>query len=422
MPFSRSSTSHTQPFTPIWANEKWKNLVHGNDLLQCLDMNGARRLGDWISGARAAKKDRRDSSTAAAIESFIGQGGSTSRRHAIQSIPGGSRFNGAVTPKSTSAAATSPGATTASGTGVGTGGPSAGQHAAPEGFWEPEMPPYEDRSTKSDPASLSDDATGIGAVDDQHPGPNTITIKLIHPGRVTLEMTKSTMPIYHIPKAGAKTRVTTHTFAIITTVPRSALITDTVGNNGVGYADQAAAGMMDIPQVVEPVETETETEQEREEAMNLVPRKTILPNPSSPIRAISKSLPKAASLETPTEEPMAQADSAFQPGRPLIFNRDGTVSRQQSAFPAGATEGGRSLDVSVLLETTNWANTSLGPRDQWPQSLKSAGKSCPLPFHETPLFRTCTLTVLSVAGHAVPASMLSLVGQGPDPHLQCAIQ
>lgn len=363
LPFTRSSTSHTRPFTPIWANDKWKNLAHGNDLLQCLDMNGARRFGDWISGARAAKRDRRGSSAAAAVETFIEQGGSTSRKRALQSLfAHGTGRDSATTPMPISPTA-------------GTG-PSVPSHPqAPEGFWEPEMPPYEDRSTKSDPLSSSDDATGISAVDEDHPGPHTITIELINPGKVTLEMSKSSLPIYHIPKAGEKTKVTTHTFAIITTTPRSALVMDTAVSSSI---DQR----MDIPEVVEPIES---LEEQAEALEEQAPRKTILPNPSSPVRAISKALPSSVSLApkpiddlTPSDEMMSGSNPTFQPGRPLIFNRDGTVSRQQSAFPPGMMDpSGKSLDVAELLRTTDWSKTSLGPMDQWPQSLKSSGRSSP---------------------------------------------
>lgn len=325
-------------------------------------MNGARRFGDWISGARAAKKDKRrgpSATTNAAIETFIGQGGSTSKKRAIQSISGASGYGDsrdrAIAPTAANASVPMP----------------AESSQAPEGFWETELPPYEDKSIHSDPMSSSDDATGIGSVDDDHPGPQTMTIKLVRPGRVTLEMTKSTMPIYHIPKSGAKTKVTTHTFAIITTIPRSALITDTT-------LAPASGQPPDIPQIYEPIETD----QFQADALEQVPRKTILPNPSSPMRKINRDLPRAASLSdlipqdndlTPQDVTMATAPP-FQSRRPLIFNRDGTVSRQQSSFPAGATDGGLSLDVHELLQTTDWSKTALGPRDQWPQSLKSAGQ------------------------------------------------
>jgi hypothetical protein len=235
---------------------------------------------------------------------------------------------------------------------------------APDGFWEPEMPPYEDRSTKSDLASSSDDATGIGAVEDDHPGPNTMTVQLKRPGKVTLEMTKSMMPIYSQSKDGSMTKVITHTFAIITTTPRSALIMDTTPR---------AAGV-EIPSI------EMSEPEGVDKAIPIAPRKTVLPNPSSPVRAISKALPTATSLDiggsnddTPTDE-RTQPIGLSAPGRTLIFNKDGTVSRQQSAFPAGAMDNGKSLDVHDLLKTTDWTKTSLGPMEDWPQSLKSTGE------------------------------------------------
>lgn len=336
--FSRSSTSHTEPFTPVWANEKWKNLLHGTDLLQCLDMTGARRFGDWISGARAAKKDKGESSTSAAVETFIGQGGSTSRKRAIQAMADKTRAS--------------------QGQGGHSGSTPPEYPDAPEGFWETEMPPYEDRSTKSDLLSSSDDATGIGAVDEDHPGPHTMTVQLKKPGKVTLEMTKSMMPIYSKSKNGTMVKIITHTFAIITTTPRSALIMDNTPRQEIPTIE------MTEPEAVEEVRA---------------PRKTVLPNPSSPVRAIAKTLPNATDLDlvpigsdfdTPTDEKPAHLTT---PGRPMIFHRDGGVTRQQSAFPAGAEDNGKSLDVHILLKTTDWSKTELGPMEHWPQSLKSAG-------------------------------------------------
>jgi len=362
--FSRSSTSHTNPFTPIWANEKWKNLLHGTDLLQCLDMQGARRFGDWISGARAAKKDRRDSSTSAALETFIGQGGSTSRKRAIQVMSDRARAPAAVHLSETTPPE---------------------YPEAPEGFWEPEMPPYEDRSTKSDLLSSSDDATGIGAVDDDHPGPHTMTVQLKKPGKVSLEMTKSMMPIYSKSKNGAMTKVITHTFAIITTVPRSALI------------------MNPTPRGIESEIPTIQMSEPDSDGVARPPRKTVLPNPSSPIRAIAKTLPTAtnldvvpldADMDTPTDE-KPQHVTLGAPARPMIFQKDGSVKRQQSAFPDGAMDNGKSLDVHVLLKTTDWSKTGLGPMDSWPQSLKSAGMST----HHSPKYKLMTVSLVMQYPH-----------------------
>jgi hypothetical protein len=230
-----------------------------------------------------------------------------------------------------------------------------------------QMPPYEDRSTKSDLLSSSDDATGIGAVDDDHPGPHTMTVQLKRPGKVTLEMTKSMMPIYSKSKSGATTRVITHTFAIITTTPRSPLIMDITPKGAEMEIPTIAMSEPDSDGVARP------------------PRKTVLPNPSSPIRAISKALPEATNLDktslgsdldldTPTYE-KPQHVALGTPARPMIFQKDGSVKRQQSAFPDGATDNGKSLDVNILLNTTDWSKTGLGPMESWPQSLKSAGES-----------------------------------------------
>jgi hypothetical protein len=95
----------------------------------------------------------------------------------------------------------------------------------------------------------------------------------------------------------------------------------------------------------------------------------------------------------------------------MIFQKDGSVKRQQSAFPDGATDNGKSLDVNILLNTTDWSKTGLGPMESWPQSLKSAGES-QVVYHGL---------MSSLLGYAVPASVLSLVGQRSDFDLQCAV-
>jgi hypothetical protein len=79
---------------------------------------------------------------------------------------------------------------------------------------------------------------------------------------------------------------------------------------------------------------------------------------------------------TPTDEIMALDLSASgeRTDRPLLFDKDGVVSRLKGSRTAGYDERGKALDVNVLLETYDWATTSLGPKDRWPQSLKTVGE------------------------------------------------
>jgi hypothetical protein len=63
-----------------------------------------------------------------------------------------------------------------------------------------------------------------------------------------------------------------------------------------------------------------------------------------------------------------------QASRPLYFSSDGTVSRPRGPLLNGVDERGKPLDVHVLLETTDWSKTGLGPRENWPQSLKTVGE------------------------------------------------
>jgi len=117
-------------------------------------------------------------------------------------------------------------------------------------------------------------------------------------------------------------------------------------------------------------------------------------------------------LDTPTYE-KPQHVALGTPARPMIFQKDGSVKRQQSAFPDGATDNGKSLDVNILLQTTDWSKTGLGPMESWPQSLKSAGES-----HKADVEYEL---ISSVPCYAVPTSVLSLVGQRSDLDLQCAV-
>lgn len=90
----------------------------------------------------------------------------------------------------------------------------------------------------------------------------------------------------------------------------------------------------------------------------------------------------------PTEEAMTIDQSlpsepmGFSgPARSLIFNRDGTITRR-GPVRTGVNSAGKSLDVNDLLRTTDWSQTPLGPRDSWPQSLKTIGESVASGFTE----------------------------------------
>lgn len=55
-------------------------------------------------------------------------------------------------------------------------------------------------------------------------------------------------------------------------------------------------------------------------------------------------------------------------GKPLVLRKDGSVVQ-----PA-VSKTAKSNSVPKLLKTTNWAETPLGPREQWPMSLQMIGE------------------------------------------------
>ncbi|ORY35646.1 hypothetical protein BCR39DRAFT_511288 [Naematelia encephala] len=307
--FTRTSLSFAQPFDAVWTNEKWRNLTQGRQLLECVSMEGARELGDWISGAREARGRQHGPSAAAKLApTHFGYGQESHRARGVSE-------------------------------------PSPG-----EGFWEPEIPPYEDRSAISEALSTSDTpGTGIEPVDGEHPGPSTMVLELIEPGRVTLELTKASLPIWQTSRSDSKIRLETHTFIVITTSPRSSFIPNT---------DSKPAQEQPDPEKVLVAPTNR---------LALQPRTSVLPWPS--LRPIQLGIsPKSI---TPTDEQMMlDFPGESSSTRPLFFSRDGTVSRQKAPARDMGT-GGRSMDVHELLRDTDWSKTSLGPQESWPQSLKT---------------------------------------------------
>ncbi|WVQ95095.1 hypothetical protein IAU59_002189 [Kwoniella sp. CBS 9459] len=365
--FTRTEHDAFPPFSIAWSNTKWKNLTQRQSLLECLSIKEARKLGHWLTEslvrtAQMSKGVRKSSLT------------SDGQRKGLSEyvIPGGpskaaqmADFIKAQTPKS--------------------GSPSAADHAAaslsptdtsaplpavpPPDFWEPERP-YEDRSSRSD-TGISE--VGADGTEDQHAGPSTIIIELNRPAKVLLEFTKTTMPIWRTSPTGSGTKsyMSTHTFAIITTTPKSVLIPSPPPADDRSSPSESSG---------EPAEGAVETsllsvpDDKLESDISPTPRTTIL---SSTARGAANSLtrlPLATSsadpLLTTMRDPRTETDieyfsSGTEVSRPIVFDRDGTVSRQP--LPTGPP----SSDVDALMASTDWSKTPLGPRDQWPQSLKT---------------------------------------------------
>ncbi|KAK4687012.1 hypothetical protein P7C73_g3098, partial [Tremellales sp. Uapishka_1] len=354
LPFTRSTHSDIHPFEAIWSNVKWRNLSQGKTLLDCLSMEGAREFGDWISGAREARdRERGPSGSASVAPTTFGHDGprlaSRSKRD---------------------------------------GRPTTTTGAAPEGFWEAENPPYEDRSATSDPGSShSTGVTGVeGSTENNGLGTSSLLVELVTPGKVVLELTKTTLPIWQNGSDGdGRKRMETHSYTVITSTP-----------SGGHSLSMATHQNNDFDPIMEEQKTSfIEKLSIAETPPQPTPKTTILfhrPHQGTPLRMLPGSTPtdEKMALDLPLESP---GSFTIQPLKPLIFNRDGTVSRQIAPDHMNLTINGKSMDVHVLMETTDWSQTPLGPREFWPQSLKtieiwaSIGPLSELVLSGTPVYK-----------------------------------
>ena len=398
LPFTRSTFSSSSLFDAAWANEKWKHLTQGRQLLECLNTDGARAIGDWISGARALRELKRRSSAGSGAYT-IQPGHNT----------GSARFPSDVLSQAAGGSVHADPVSSIAGSSRGTKHDQS-MPSAPEGFWEPEIQPYEDRSALSDSMSSPRKGPTAKTTRNDFSGSETLTVKLVEPGQVTLDLTKTALPIYQFGRGGSRTRMETHTFVVVTTRLRSKFVPN---------------------QNIRPVRTVEDSElpaQQASRAEDPQPassiRTTILAPPSSPLRSHA-SLPFGATFDqqanpsvslTPTDEIMAldlsQPGDPSQPPRPLFFNRDGTISRH-APIPQGTDLRGRSLDVNELLETTDWGETPLGPRESWPQSLKTIGKPESAWSHADGRIQSawlcCTPTNAACGGARISLSSTTLV-------------
>ncbi|ODN83508.1 hypothetical protein L202_01642 [Cryptococcus amylolentus CBS 6039] len=318
--FTRSDHGEIQPFEIVWGNEKWTHLFEGRPLLDCLDVDGVRRLGNWISGAS--------------------------------------------TPTLSPTQKTFPSLDN----------PVPGSPPSPENFWSAEHP-YEDRSPRSDGlASDHADLTGIEPFEKSNPGPATLEINLINPGRITLELTKTLVPVLRDRKGSENVPMRTHSFVVITSTPRTAFVPNApqqVSHHDVPPA--AYRAMLDKDRSpIKPKEVPSETVHPY-----LIPKTTILsPSPSVPT-SLDPSIPRMSTTPHPKDDSFSSFGelrglgllSPAQNGKtskPLMFNVDGTISRQ-----ADTSDKKEHASVDDLMASTDWTKTPLGPREQWPQSLKT---------------------------------------------------
>lgn len=168
--------------------------------------------------------------------------------------------------------------------------------------------------------------------------------------------------------------MTTHTFITITTTPcgTSTGIIDDITGAGDLPEETGDQGMRPISRGRDHLPPPLPR-------MTMLPARGPLPGAASqlPIGATSGTPNGIETVLTPTEEVMA-LDLSMSPGsdagpaQPIFFNRDGTVTRHGQA-PGATDSQGRPVNVHELLKTKDWSQTPLGPRDAWPQSLKTIG-------------------------------------------------
>ena len=359
VPFTRTSDPQFEPFSPVWSNAKWHNLVQDRRLLECVDIETARSLGDWLSGARASSTTKR-LQTHSAQRSPISRPTSSSARPRLSNLTT-TRYNEngreeIVSPIS----------------------PNGGEEP-PEGFWEPDVP-YEDRSARSHSQSPSDTgATGIGSGEGASPGPQSLTIELRQPGQVTLELTKTSLPIWQLSFPSTRTKMSTHSFVIVTTTPRSAFVPASITDTKDTSREDPREFYANHRPPSDPLETVG-----RHMIASAVPRTTVLAandddvKPTfreGPVRRMIESERTKSNESTPPDEgkrlelPLSSSEAA----RHIHFSRNGVVTQSKPLLPTGGEVNGLSLDVNVLLQSTDWSKTSLGPKDSWPQSLKTIG-------------------------------------------------
>ncbi|WVQ90544.1 hypothetical protein IAS59_004324 [Cryptococcus gattii] len=344
-PFTRVDQGTLQPFDIVWANEKWRTLTNNQPLLACLNVREARKLGNWIGGVKETRRNGKEQTDQVA-------------KAAGMEIP-------EVLEKMVSSQSSSDSTVVRQFHSADSGQDQLPQ--PPEDFWEPEHP-YEDRSAKSDHLSSSNDLTGIRVEECVQSNSATVTIELVNSGTVTLEFTKTFIPVARLGTGGLKAPMNTHSFAIITTVPKSHFVPN------LSFQSSPFAGPK-----LQKVQDEAAT---RSNPALAIPKTTILsPLQSLPPLPLSTA-PQSSLTPNPDPENMSSAKMSpvdelrgldtLSPSRrlsaPLMFNGDGTVSRQAQNLEV---KGGLKTNVDVLMEQTDWSKTPLGPVERWPQSLKT---------------------------------------------------
>ncbi|WRT68535.1 uncharacterized protein IL334_005512 [Kwoniella shivajii] len=322
--YPRDEQDIFEPFKIFWANDKWRNLARGNTLLECLDVEGARKLGNWISGLEGNGKSDLPSPDKAQSEagpSQYAQNTLAASRNNTASPQGG--------PKST-------------------------------GYDRIGQSPHSPRSIQH--ASFGQDDPA------QYPSPSftlPFRLDLVHPVRTAWKLLQVIMPIWRIGENAERTQIGTHNFAIITTIPRTSATLEMMNGLRAYQGDK-----QDVKEIVSP---------QIEEKPFAQPKTTVLTgSPGSHSNTLNRPIPSAFSSDPsvtrgsgiPTEE-LKGFDFSTKQTEAIRFGRDGTVTRPTPKAKSSSSDT-KYKTAQELMDSTDWAATSLGPRDQWPQSLKTA--------------------------------------------------
>ncbi|KAL1413038.1 hypothetical protein Q8F55_000787 [Vanrija albida] len=301
LPFTQTQNTSSislPSFTPVWANEPWKLAADGLPLLSCLSIDSARLLGEWLSGAQ----DLRVRSISEAANNVNIPGAESP-----QEVPD-------TSPGSLSDVTTVPSLT----------------------------------------SSSTQETTHSSTPTDTPPAPSTLTLEFNFPsGPRVYEIIKSTMPVYYNNRKDAS-QIGTHSFAIITTIPRPAA--QPQPQRLLSQVTPQQAGIPTVTMVELSDEAKTPS----------------IPKGPDLARSMFTGKVDEPRWSPESNTPHAMESPSLTSG-PVHFYRDGRVRNIVSA-PSLRSESDddMSKNVHALLDRVDWTQTSLGAKEDWSQSLKTS--------------------------------------------------
>nr|XP_019011586.1 uncharacterized protein I206_03688 [Kwoniella pini CBS 10737]OCF50367.1 hypothetical protein I206_03688 [Kwoniella pini CBS 10737] len=331
-----SASAHTgqgafQPFEVFWGNDSWKNFVKESTLLECLDVDGARSLGKWISGIKSLEQlsssplNQKVLGLADHLANFslslpatsgrkLPQDGKPETDNTSESI---SEIDAALSPRTA---------------------------------LRPSISNQEDQDQTA--ATPTPSSSFASTTDDK-----LLLLDFLRPVQVKFELLKTYMPIWCASKGSGRNKLATHSFVIITTIPRS----------------DYSPSYHKIPKV-EPAQDVSSATAAEEGGLELDAKPTtkiLTPSDSPTHHTLRRPIPSAYSSDpsvtnksvTPTEE-LTGFDFGAKKSTAIRYGRDGAITRP-------AQWNSNIVDVHDLMQSTDWAATALGPRESWPQSLKT---------------------------------------------------